>query len=159
MFPEYSVPRSMEDKLLRLADTHKIVIIGGFEGYWKDGMLCNEVVIAIPGETTIHFQGKQKPSLDEERDDAFYKDGLLKLFCNSPIGTFSVIVCSDFMELSTLQVWKPDAPLPELLLVVSRNTHYDLFQKFAVTDAVRLYAGVAIANVNDADKKKERSQF
>lgn len=154
LFPEYSVPYSISDKkLLQLANDKKIVIVGGLEGCWNKGEFCNKAVIAIPGESRIHYQCKQQPSLEEESKEHFYKDGVIRLFSNSPIGNFSVIVCSDLMELDTLQVWKPKGRLPELLLVVTRNQHHDLFQPMAISDSIRLYAGVAIANVNDDDSK------
>ena len=156
LFPEYSVPYSISnEKLLKLANDKKIVIVGGLEGrlegHWNNRKFCNKAVIAIPGEPNIHYQCKQKPSLDEVDKGHFYRDGVLHLFSNSPIGDFSVIVCSDLMELDILQVWEPKGRLPELLLIVSRNQHHDIFQSMAIGDSIRLYAGVAIANVNDDD--------
>jgi hypothetical protein len=50
------------------------------------------------------------------------------------------------LQLATLQAWRSDGPLPEVLFVVARNKYPDLYLNLARTDAVRLYAAVVIAN-------------
>lgn len=150
VFPEYSVPSSMGAELLSAANQKNIVIIAGLDGKYRDEKLCDEALIAIPGEKIPHFQRKQEPSLEELSRDTFYCDGILRLFSNSPIGDFAVVMCSDWLQLSTLQAWKSEAPLPELLFVVARNPYTELYLNFAKADAVRLYTGIVIANICDA---------
>ena len=147
VFPEYSIPTSMEQEILELAGRHNLVIIAGLDGQWLDGKLCDQAIVAIPGELQPHYQRKQEPSLEEESGNAFYRDGLLRLFSNSPIGEFAVVLCSDLMQISALQAWKADGPLPELIFVVARNAYPELYLNFAKGDSVRLYAAVVIANV------------
>lgn len=158
VFPEYSMPRMMHDELCKLSESEQLIIIGGLEGEWKHGKLLAQALILIPGEHHAHFQCKQEQSLEEEAGDSFYRDGEVRLFCNSPIGDFSVIVCSDFLQLSSLQTWTPDVQLPELLFVVARNTYHDLYVSFAKADAVRLYTSVVISNVVDEDDNRANNQ-
>jgi predicted amidohydrolase len=149
IFPEYSVPRLMLGELMELSERHRLVIVAGLEGDWVQGQLCDEAAVAIPGERRLHFQRKQEPSLEEEAGSAFLRDGELRLFMNSPIGDFSVVVCSDFLQMSTLQMWAAPAPSPELVVVTARNRYHELYTSFAIADAARLYAAVLIANVCD----------
>ena len=150
-FPEYSVPAAMGQELLELAARHQLVIIAGLDGQWIDEKLCDQAIVAIPGEMQPHYQCKQEPSLDEEAGGAFYRDGRLLLFTNSPIGEFAVTLCSDLVQLSSLQAWKSDGPLPELLFVIARNNFPDLYMNFAKADSFRLYTAVVIANVCESD--------
>jgi predicted amidohydrolase len=147
VFPEYSLPSSMQDELQSLASRHNIVIIAGLEGQWVRGKVSDQAIIAFPGEQQPHYQRKQEPSLDEELRDSFYRDGEQKFFTNSPIGEFAVIVCSDFLQLSALHAWTSDGPIPELFFVVARNPYPELYKHLAIAEAVRFYAGVIIANV------------
>lgn len=148
-FPEYSIPISMRSELLALAKTDKMVLIGGFEGQWLNGKLVNEVFVAIPGEPRLYSQFKQCPSNEEQTPECFYRDNTLSLFRDSPIGDFSVIVCSDFMELETLQAWKGDGPLPDVLFVIARNTYPDLYKHLAIAQSLQLYCALLICNIHD----------
>lgn len=149
VFPEYSVPRAMLTELHNLANLHGMVIVGGLEGEWLHGKLYDQAAVFIPGEKRTYFQSKQEPSLEEEAGDGFYRDGEIKLFSNSPIGNFSVVVCSDFLQLATLRSWRDDAELPEVMFVIARNKYRDLYINFAKADSVRLYTSVVISNVCD----------
>jgi predicted amidohydrolase len=151
-FPEYSLPTSMIEEVLDYASREKIVIVGGLEGQWREGKLCDQAIVAIPGETSAHRQTKQQPSLDELDATAFFRDETISLFSNTPIGDFSVIVCSDWLQISTSQAWNAHAPLPDILFVVARNKYTDLYENFARTDCVRLYTCVVISNVCDGTK-------
>jgi predicted amidohydrolase len=149
VFPEYSLPSSIVDEIRTLADNHGIVIIGGLEGSFLNGKLCDEALVAIPKEIRLHRQRKQEPSLEEENAEGFFRDNEIKLFTGSSIGDFAVIICSDFMQLSVSQAWHSDAPLPDILFVVARNTFDAVYVDFAKADAFRLYTCVVIANVCD----------
>ena len=151
IFPEYSVPLAMKNELLQLANDNDMVIVAGLEGDWRDSQLVDGVAVAIAGESRLHIQNKQTPSLEEEARASFYRDGSIKLFTNTAIGDFAVVVCSDFLERSVQQVWTPQGPSPEIVFVVARNKYYELYQSFATADAVRLYAAVAVANVRDGE--------
>lgn len=151
VFPEYSIPQKLRDWLLETASSNEMTIIGGFEGSWRDGKLADEVFVAIPGEPSVYHQFKQSPSLEEQLPGGIYHDGYLRLFTNSPIGDFAVVVCSDFLETATLDAWSLAGPLPDILFVVARNTYPDLYKHFAITDSFRLYCSVAVCNVRDAD--------
>ncbi len=150
VFPEYSIPRQMGVRLLEMAARFNIVLIGGFEGTYREGKLVDEVFVAIPGEPKLYHQYKQSPSLEEPTPVGFFHDGSLHLFCSSPIGDFCVVVCSDFLETATQDAWTLAGPLPDIIFVVARNPYPDLYQSFAITDSFRLYCSVAVSNVLDA---------
>lgn len=150
-FPEYSIPRAMHERLLDIANRNKLVVIGGFEGQWQTDKLCDEVFVAIPGEPRLYHQYKQSPSLEEPQPATFHHDGVLRLFCNSPIGDFAIIVCSDYLEAATFDAWTLDGPLPDVLFVIARNQYADLYKNFAIADSFRLYCCVAVCNVLDSD--------
>jgi predicted amidohydrolase len=151
VFPEYSVPRSMQQELMEWARSNERTIVAGMDGDWIDNKLCDKALVAIPGEPKLHFQCKQEPSLEEEAGRAFYRDGQFWLFSNSPIGDFGVVLCSDLFQLSTLQMWHHDAPLPEILFVVARNHFNDLYLSIAKADSMRLYCAVVISNVSETE--------
>lgn len=149
VFPEYSIPQKLRNRLLEIATSNGVTIIGGFEGSWRDGKLADEVFVAIPGEPNLYHQFKQSPSLEEPLPRGMFHDGSLRLFTNSPIGDFAVVVCSDFLEVATLDAWSLAGPLPDILFVVARNPYPDLYKHFAITDSFRLYCSVAVCNVLD----------
>lgn len=153
-FPEYSLPKRFCEGLLRFATEKNVVVIAGLEGEWLDNKkLRDRVVVAIPNEHRLHYQVKQFPSQDEPVFDSFFRDEKLHLFAGTPIGDFAVVVCSDFLQLTTLQAWQSDGPLPDIVFVIARNPYPDLYKSFAQADAHRLYACVAISNVLDRDGK------
>lgn len=158
IFPEYSLPNSLANEIHALARKESIVVIGGLEGMTIGDKLCARAIVAIPGEGQPHFQCKQQPSLQEANGNAFFRDDNLSLFLNTPIGDFSVVVCSDFLELGTLQAWHHSKPLPDLVFVIARNEYPDLYVSLAKADAVRLYTCVAICNVLD-DKKTDTASL
>ena len=147
VFPEYSIPASMKPELMALCVDNDLIIIGGLEGEWPQGRLCDPVAVAIPGESKLHFQNKQIQSLDETAN--FYRDNMLRLFTSTEIGHFAVIVCSDFLEQFTHSAWNANEVLPDVLFVVARNKYHELYVDFAKTDSYRLYTCVVIANVHD----------
>ena len=151
IFPEYSIPKSLCDELHGTANEHGIVIVGGLEGDWKGNKLADRALVAVPGETVLHYQFKQEPSLYEEAGTAFYRDGIIRIFSGSPIGDFAVTVCSDWLETATIKAWTPDQLMPEVLIVVARNNYVDLYRSFAIADSMRLYAAVVVANVREMD--------
>ena len=119
-FPEYSVPSSMDNELMELANKHGIVIVAGLDGQMFDDKLVDQAIVAIPGEKRAHYQRKQEPSLEEEAGEAFFRDGQFRRFSNSPIGDFAVVLCSDLLQLNILQIWNAERPLPEVLFVIAR---------------------------------------
>ena len=68
------------------------------------------------------------------------------VFRRTPIGTFAVIVCSDYLEVDILDSIRCCASELHLLVVCACNPHPDLFSHLGVADACRLYSYVAIAN-------------
>lgn len=154
VFPEYSLPNSLANEIHALSSKESIVVIGGLEGHITGDKVGARAIVAIPGESQPHFQYKQQPSLQEANGDAFFRDDKLSLFLNTPVGDFAVVVCSDFLELGTLQAWRHSVPLPDLVFVIARNDYPDLYVSLAKADAVRLYTCVAICNVLD-DKTTE----
>lgn len=151
VFPEYSIPKALGDDLLKAANDHGIVIIGGLEGDWKGNKLVDKALVTVPGETELHHQFKQEPSLYEEAGTAFHRDNVMRLFSGTPIGDFAVTVCSDWLESATMRVWTPDRSMPEVHIIVARNSYTDLYRSFAIADSMRLYAAIVVANVCETE--------
>lgn len=152
IFPEYSIPQSLRGRLLEMASSFGVTIIGGFEGSWIENKLADEVFVAIPGEPGLYQQFKQSPSLEEQLPAGMHRgDSCLNLFANSPIGDFAVVVCSDFLETATLAAWALAGHLPDILFVVARNPYPDLYKSLAITDSYRLYCTVVVCNVRESN--------
>lgn len=151
VFPEYSIPKTLRTDLLAVANELCLIIVGGMEGDWKGDRLADSALVAIPGETELHYQFKQEPSLYEENGAAFFRNGIVKIFSGSSIGDFAVTVCSDWLETTTMKAWSPEQLMPEVHIIVARNNFVDLYRNFALADSMRLYAAVVVANVCESN--------
>jgi predicted amidohydrolase len=72
-------------------------------------------------------------------------------FLQSSIGSFSVVLCSDFREFDVLAAIEGQAFL-DYVIVYCCNPYADLWKHLAVADAVRLHSFVIVSNWSgDAD--------
>lgn len=145
VFPELFFPRDHLSGILSMADKHNIVIVGGEEATWdSSGVYRNSVVVRFPGKLTEHRQYKRCPSSFEPA--AIRGQGGQVVFEDSPVGTFSVLVCSDFQDpYSLMALYGAERPL-DFLIVCSMNEHAELWQAMALADANRAYCHVIISN-------------
>jgi len=144
VLPEYFLPRAVVDELSHLASEKGISLISGVEAEGSptpDPLLVNEVVIQLPDSPSVS-QWKQRPSVYES---PLYETGGLKVFRRTSLGTFAVLVCSDFLQVDIMWAIAAAAPI-DVLFVCSFNPKPDLFEAMATADACRLYCHVVIAN-------------
>lgn len=146
VFPEYSLPRGKVDAIVEKAKEEDIIVVGGLEGRWTKKGLVNEAIIALPCTEKPYYQKKQKPSGYEEERYAFVSDGIFKLFKNTVIGSFAVVICSDYLEIDILQTLLDSHHHPDFVFIPAYNPYPDLFMHAAIADTVRMYTNIVIAN-------------
>jgi len=152
-FPEYSLPKDRMNELQDLSSNTGLTIIGGVEGQLSEGVsptLINKASIIFPHTKKILYQYKFRESNIESPFSQDYETPLL-YFDRSPIGSFSVIVCSDYREFDILSSLITNDRRIHILFIISHNTQIELFQTFAIADSCRLQSYVAICN-NFADQ-------
>lgn len=160
LFPEYSLPHCMIDKITTKAREANLILVGGLEGRWLEGNLVNEAIVVLPCTEEVYYQRKQKPSVYEEERYAFYFDGDLKLFNNTDLGNFAVVICSDYLEKDILNKIINTPHHPNFVLVPACNPFPDLFRHAAIADSVRMYTNVVIANTfNDGDECSAKGTY
>lgn len=160
LFPEYSLPHCKIDKITSKAREANIILVGGLEGRWLEGNLVNEAIIALPCTGEVYYQKKQKPSVYEEEPYAFFFDGGLKLFKDTDLGSFAVVICSDYLEMDILNTIVSPPHHPDFVLVPAYNPIPDLFRHAAIADSVRMYTNVVIANTfNDGDECSAKGTY
>jgi hypothetical protein len=101
VFPEYFLPRNCLEEITRLAQEYNLILIGGLEGTQKEEKLLNQASVYFPSTKRTFFVPKHRNSGYEP--NLFYSDTKHHVFERTPIGTFTVIVCSDFMVLTVLR--------------------------------------------------------
>ena len=155
VLPEYFLPRTHKDELAALASERNVALISGVEAEASptdNPLLVNESIIQLPN-ARIESQLKQRASKFES---PLYQTGDLKVFRGTNIGTFAVLVCSDFSEVDIVMAVASAASI-DILFICSFNPRPDLFQTMAMADAWRLYCHVVVAN-NYAGDGKTRSE-
>lgn len=146
IFPEYAIPRSALEKLADEARNENIVLVAGLEGKWIEHQLVNEAAVVLPHLKAIQYQRKQKPSVYEVKESAFLSDGEMKLFNSLQVGSFGVVICSDFLEMDVMSTICDPREHPDFILVPAYNPYTLLFERAAASDAVRFYTNVVVAN-------------
>jgi predicted amidohydrolase len=146
VFPEYAIPRSRITEIEKVSRENDIILIAGLEGQWLNSCLVNEAIVVLPCTEKVFFQRKQKPSGYEEDRIAFLGDGRMVLFRNTSIGSFAIIICSDYLEVDVHQAFTNANNHPDFIFIPAYNPYPDLFEHLAIGDAVRLYTNIVIAN-------------
>jgi hypothetical protein len=150
VFPEYFLPRRSIKALYEQAEQCGLVLIGGLEGGLDaNHMQRNEAAIKFPERKQAFLQGKQMESVYERRVAPGRE---LYVFHGTKIGTFGVVMCSDFLETSVLSALAAAPADLHFLFVCAMNPQPGLFELCATADAARLYCNVVIAN-NCADTR------
>jgi predicted amidohydrolase len=148
VFPEYFVPRVMADEFAKSATDAGMVFIAGLEGRRSASIerkLENSVLVHVPGMPDRILQLKHYPSVEEPAD--MVKTDTQIVITHSPIGNFSVVLCSDLLEHHVLNAVASATPPIDILFVCAFNPeHHPLFRHAAIADAARLYCHVVIAN-------------
>ena len=155
VFPELFFPEDKVAALLSLSDSHNIAIIGGQEGDWtSDRRYQNSCSIRFPHQIHEHKQYKHRPSSLEPEN--LKSRGGRVVFVDSMLGTFAVILCSDYQYLDSVWVASSVKRPLDFIVVCSMNDHPDMWEAMAFADANRLMCHVVIAN-NYPDANNEWS--
>lgn len=145
VFPELFLPKNHAHRIADAARSRNLVLVAGEEGQPAvyDGQLVNHAGIVVPGRSKTYYQRKLRRSPYEPPLTA---GDSLTIFDGTPIGTFAVLVCSDFLEFDLVTALADAPALLDFLIVTALNPHTELFERLAVADACRLYCHVIIAN-------------
>lgn len=149
IFPELFLPRSHADSVMELADEYGLVIIAGIEAEWADGYYSNFVDIRLPAARETVRQYKAHASNEEPKQ--LKTRGGQVIFKDTEIGTFSVVICSDFRESDVFHAIENSGALVDLLVVCSMTPYPEIYRHYAIADSHRLHSFVALAN-NDGVK-------
>jgi len=151
ILPEYAIPRRSEKQLANLARTHDIALIGGFEASTEtveDGALVvNEALIWLPevNESYRHKYAQRKRTASVY-EPTLAADGGFLLFKGTRLGTFAVLVCSDFRELDILTAYGRLGVPIDCLIVCSMNPRPEVFKQLAIADSQRFHSSVVVSN-------------
>ena len=148
VFPEYFLPRDQVFPIQKIATELDIVVIGGLEGHisrTETPTLVNDAIIVFPGLDQPFTQRKFRASNMETPFETEADDFLLH-FDHTAIGSFSVLVCSDYREFDIIAALAAKIRRFHMLFVVSNNRHVELFEAYALADACRLQCHVVICN-------------
>ncbi len=139
VFPELSVPKESEWEFLKLSTRKEIYIVAGFE-FTED---CRNVAkIFTPNSVVIEEEKRIKSKYDSN----LLKPGnSIKIFRNTGIGDFAVLICLDLASLDIIYQIKG---LVDFVIVVSYNPGVADFENFALTFSKTHFSFFAICNVN-----------
>lgn len=143
VFPELFLPSEALSTVQAIAKKRQIGLVSGMEGVWTNETYSNFASIVIPGSAQVHKQYKKYPSNYEPEN--FHTRGGQLCFLRSSIGSFSVLLCSDFREFDVLQAIEAQ-PFLDYLIVCCSNPYSDLWKSLAIADAARLHCFVVVAN-------------
>jgi predicted amidohydrolase len=144
VFPEYFLPRSCVEEVKEVAVRRNLIVISGLEGDRVQDKLRNEAMVFFPDAKETVLQCKHRSSGYEPV--SLYGGRQHTVFRRTAIGTFSVVICSDFLEADILDAIRRSALELHLLVVCACNPYPELFLQLGRADACRLYSYVAIAN-------------
>jgi len=141
IFPEYSFPKSFINHLVQFANVNKIWIVGGCERF--DGPNCNHdenIALVIPPDKPYIIQkkrlrGKTEPPLNHGDD--------IRIL-HTEFGSFSVLICADFLEDYLLYLLKEKV---DYIIVPSFNKNVKLFESNAMVTCVKNTCFIFINNV------------
>jgi len=147
VLPEYFIPRGPYLRnIIDCARKKDLALIGGLVGrYDSSGNFHNEAVIMLSqaGQREMfqakhRFSNEETPSLVSDKEHFIFKD--------TTIGTFAVVICSDYLEADIINSIRKEERDLDLLIVCCTNPRPDIFLRIASGDAYRLYANIIIVN-------------
>lgn len=144
VLPELFLPASKAEHVAAYARERKVTLIAGVEPTESPDGPLNRAVIALPHVPINITQPKARNSPYEVQFN--YRSSAAFVLGGTDIGSFAVVVCSDYREFDLLAAIASADFLIDTLFVCSCNPQPELFKAFAVADAARLYCHVVIAN-------------
>jgi len=143
IFSELFMPECALDPIRKAAQEAKLGVICGVEGNWMDETYSNFANIIIPGLGQDYRQFKKYPSNYEPEN--FQTKGGQQCFLRSSIGSFSVVLCSDFREFDVIAAIESQ-PFLDYLIICCCNPYSELWKQIAISDAARLHCFVVVSN-------------
>ncbi|MFW9873538.1 MAG: leucine-rich repeat domain-containing protein [Candidatus Thorarchaeota archaeon] len=143
IFPEYSFPKRVNNDLIQFSRENKIWIVGGCERFESSEFQCNlteNIALIIPPNNSPIIQkkrlkGKSEPPLTPGND--------VKII-HSEFGSFSVLICADFLDDYFLLLLKEKL---DFILVPSFNRDVELFKRNGVSMCVKNCSFIFVNNV------------
>lgn len=144
IFPELFIPEEAVGAVHEVANNSGIGVVCGIEGIWnvRNTYSC-QASILIPGANQPYRQLKNYRSNYESGN--FETKGGQCCFLQSSLGSFSVILCSDFREFDVVAAIEAQ-PFLDYLIICSCNPYPELWKHMAIADAARLNCFVVISN-------------
>lgn len=99
VFPELSVPESLIATLQDFSKKTGAVVVGGSHYFKSKSGYHSRSPIVIDG--TVYFTEKTVPAPSESitiEGQGLHPGTTLHLFRNTPVGTFAVLICSDYLD-------------------------------------------------------------
>ena len=122
VFPELSVPEDYISRLSSWAVVNKRTLIIGGTHYVRDdhgAVSCCPVLLG----GSRHDAHKVTPSdenLSPTQEGRLKPGARLRVFTDTPVGTLSSFLCSDFLETKNIDsVFSPSAPAPDIVCIPS----------------------------------------
>ena len=143
LFPEYSFPKSFINELIQFSKENMIWIVGGCERFELAKFQCNlseNIALIIPPDKSPIIQkkrlkGKTEPRLEPGSD--------IKII-HSEFGSFSVLICADFLEDYLLLLLRERV---DFIVVPSFNKDVNLFKRNGVSECVKNCSFIFVNNV------------
>lgn len=145
VLPEYCLPRAMATELCKSAAEAGLVLIAGVEGQagGQNSRVLNEALIQLPGQPRPFTQTKRYPSVYER---PLISSAGVKLFRGTSLGTFGVVICSDYLDWQVVEAFADSRWRVDVLFVVACNPNFELYEHLAIADAWRFYRHVVVVN-------------
>ena len=149
IFPELFLPLPQAETILQFAHDNGLAIVAGIEAEVVRGEYSNYVNIRLPSSRMTYRQFKAHGSNDEPNQ--LKTQGGQVIFKDTEIGTFTVIICSDYRESDVIHAVESCGELLDLVIVCSMASYPGVYRQYAMADSHRLHSFVALVN-NDAIK-------
>ena len=152
VLPELFLPKATASEIAKLARERDIVLIACVEPtVGQDQQLINQALIALPGINKDYLQVKRRNSPYEPSYS--HEGAAIHILGSTEIGSFAVIVCSDWREVDVISAVAGAGFLIDILFVCAYNPQIELFDTYAIADATRLHCHVIVANGHPSEKE------
>jgi predicted amidohydrolase len=143
VLPELFLPADSLSEVHEHINSLGLTLVAGVEGIHDQNGYSNTATIRFATPSRDYQQYKRYPA-NTEPGNLFTKGGQL-CFVRSAIGTFSVVICSDFREFDVMAAIEGQSFM-DFMVVCSCNQYHEIWKHLAIADAARLHCFVLICN-------------